>query len=561
MSKVIPASLKYLSHSKEYDDWYKNKDTNSFAMKNNINEEKLKQKAKLIAEPILLFDSYEHEKAEDAETFFQTYNIELLSVAGAISSLPALITKTIPFFNKYSEKSKIFKTLANGINKYKNTNYKILGKSFALSKILTLLSLSVSALFYAKGIKGSMKSQLGLIRKSTFDASQNIIDNPKIFAQLTPEQQKELDNLVNDNKNSFKIIDKLKDKVNISSSFVSVADYNLNKAKYEKKKSEYIESIKKKENKDDLGETLEDKVLLEGYLKNVEHDVLETLRKVETISNISYSAMFTGGFLEYLISDKLVEVLHINNKFLSALIKFGAPLITYLILNKNISDIENKAILATKYKYLKDFVKNPLNYHSKNNEKSEHPKGISFIKEVYKDMKEYEKFSRNELPKIRDKMDAKKSLKLDEKQEQDANSLQKNVSAILNNQRENVYEQTVDVKSLSETILGPLDIVMTAIGAKVGHSMAKACKNKKYSRMFIGLGALLAFIPAAIVEAKLTKEQKKAEKIAAMISIKDIKNNLKFTTPNYKDNKIFNNNLQNMSDIFKEFKDILANKS
>ena len=47
-----------------------------------------------------------------------------------------------------------------------------------------------------------------------------------------------------------------------------------------------------------------------------------------------------------------------------------------------------------------------------------------------------------------------------------------------------------------------------------------------------GLGAVAAFIPAAIVDAKLTKEQKKAEKIAAMVTIKNLQSPNKFAQKN-----------------------------
>ncbi len=288
-------------------------------------------------------------------------------------------------------------------------------------------------------------------------------------------------------------------------------------------------------------------------LKNVEHDVLEQLRKVETISNISYSALFTGGFLEYLITDKLADTLHIKNKFIRGIIKIGIPLLTYFILNKNISDIENKAILATKYKHLKEFTENPENYQTpKKNKKQSIP---VFLKNIYNDMKEYEKFSKTELPKIEKRLEAKKSIELTPKQGNEAEILKKNTLMVLNNQRERVYQQTVGIKALSETILGPLDIIATAIGGKIGHDLSKKCSNKKLAGMLTGLGAVIAFIPAAIIEAKLTKQQKLAEKIAVMLSIKDIQDPSKFDDKSRNNTNFLNqfNYTNKKSNIFKDF--------
>ena len=121
-------------------------------------------------------------------------------------------------------------------------------------------------------------------------------------------------------------------------------------------------------------------------------------------------------------------------------------------------------------------------------------------------------------------MEAKRRINLTLEQEKEAKSLQKNTSMVINNHREKVYEQSVGIKTLSETILGPLDIAATAIGGTIGNRMSKKCANKKLAGMLTGLGAVIAFIPAAIIEAKLTRQQKLSEKIAAMLAIKDIDN-------------------------------------
>ncbi len=554
MKNVFSDYLKYTTHIDEYNSWTKSntKSKNKTQSSAPDDFELLKQKAKVLTEPILIYDSYVHEKAEDSETFFQTFNIELMSAAGVIASLPAVIQKTAPFLEKYSDKSKIVKNSALLLEKYKNKTFSVFKKNIPLSKVAGIFTLISAGAVFAGGMKHSMQSQLGLIRKASFDASQNIINDPKLFAILTPEQEKQVNSIVDfENKNNSDILNKLKDKMDINSSFRSVKDYKLNKDAYEKKKQEYFENMKQQTPKQFSSEQKNnaesDKELFENLLKNVEHDVLEPLRKVETLANISYSALFTGGFLEYLVSDKLVKVLHVKNKPMQCLIKFGAPLLTYLLLNKNISDIENKAILATKYKHLKKFADNPKEYASqKESEKQTFPQ---FLKTVCKDMKDYEKFSKEELPIIKQKSEAKKQINLSDNQRKDAELLQKNTSMVLNNHQDKVYEQTVGIKTLSETILSPIDVLATALGAKLGSNLAKKFPNNKHSGLFMGIGAVITFIPAAITEAKLTKQQKSAEKIAAMLAIKDMDNISQFMTKNK--NTEFNFN--SAPSIFKEF--------
>lgn len=561
MNNIFSYYTKYRDHIDEYNKW--NKDANKIPQnhqesKCSLSELSLKQKAKAIAEPLILLDSYEHEKAEDSETFFQTLNMELMSVTGAICSIPLAITKLIPFFNKHSDKHNIIKKTASLLEKYKSTSVNVLGKNISAVKIATIFSVIGGAAFYINGMKNSMSSQLGLIRKASFDATQDIVNDPKLYAVLTPTQEAKVNSIVDyDIKHKNAFVDKLKDKVNINSSFQSVGEYKKTEGNYLQRKKEFFEEQrrtieKKSKNTKHSQEAQEDKILFENLLKNVEHDVLEPLRKVETISNISYSAMFTGGFLEYLISDKLVDVLKIKNKFLGTGIKIGVPLLTYFILNKNISDIENKAILATKYKHLKNFMDNPELYQQQKDNKKENL--LNFIKTTLKDMKDYDSFAQNELPKIKARMDAKRQIELTPEQMKKAKALQENTSMVINKQREHLYEQSVGIETLSETILGPIDIAATAIGGTIGSKMAKKCANKKLSGLITGLGAIIAFIPAAIIEAKLTKQQKLSEKIAAMLAIKEIQNPSIFENES---NSISLSNSQinkNIPDIFANFK-------
>ena len=384
MNNIFSYYTKYREHIDEYKEW-SNKQLNTPA--NTLSQSsELKQKAKTIAEPILLLDSYTHEKAEDSETFYQTYNTELMSVTSLLCLLPISITKSIPFFNKHADKN-IANKLAKILTKYQNAGINISGKRITLPQIITGVSSIGAGIFFAKGIKNSIEGQLGITRKASFDGTQNITNNHKMFAILTPEQEQELESITKHNEeHQTAFVDKLKDKIDVTSSFQAVEEYNRTKKDYLQQKEEYFNKENTIPNNKlttaNKQKAEEDKQLFQNLLKNMEHDVLEPLQKVETMANIGYSALFAGGFLEYLITDKLVDVLHIKNKPLRAGMKIGVPILTYLLLNKNISDFENKAILATKYKHLKQFMDNPEQYHYTRDNKNQNL--IDFIKTVAK---------------------------------------------------------------------------------------------------------------------------------------------------------------------------------
>lgn len=556
MNNIFSYYTKYRDHIGEYNKFKNESNKQDIKVSDaslSSENQNIKNKAKAIAEPLILLDCYEHEKAEDAETFFQTYNTELISVTGVLCSFPIAITSIIPFLNKHADKSTLIKKSAEVLSKYKNASLNIAGKSISAPKIATAISALGSGLFYIKAMRKSMESQLGIIRKGSFDATQKVINNHKLFAVLTPEQENQLNNKASEKTNDkSNIKNAIEDKLDITSSFKAVKEFKLNNAEYQKQKADYFNTLTEQNkilSESEKQKASEDKELFESLLKNVEHDVLEPLQRVETISNISYSALFTGGFLEYLITDKLVDILGVKNPILKTAVKIGAPILTYLLLNKNIADIENKAILATKYKHLKKFTEDPLAYQQPNDTKKQSL--TEFIKSVYKDMKDYDEFTQNELPKLKNKLEAKKEIELTEKQEQDAKSLQKNTSMVINTQREHLYNQSVGIKALSETILQPIDIIATAIGGKIGSNLSKKCPNKTLAGLMTGLGAVAAFIPAAIIEAKLTKQQKLSEKIAAMLAIKDLNNINKFA--NTKDISKNPDIINSQSNVFKEF--------
>ena len=246
MGKIVVNYTNYSKHVPEYKIW--NEEQNKQQQVASTGNENLKEKAKRIAEPILLFDKYERERAEDSETFFQTLNMEIMSATGLISSLPIALTKLPKILNKHSDKHPIIKNTADKLSNYAKKTLNVGKKQIPLPKALTLLSTLAAGIFFIKGMNSSIHSQQGLIRKASFDASQNIINDPALFAKLTPEQENQLKEIVNtEKKNNNNFVDKLKDKIDINSSFQAVNDYTKNLPDYTKKKAAYFEEQKKSE--------------------------------------------------------------------------------------------------------------------------------------------------------------------------------------------------------------------------------------------------------------------------------------------------------------------------
>ena len=178
---------------------------------------------------------------------------------------------------------------------------------------------------------------------------------------------------------------------------------------------------------------------------------------------------------------------------------------------------------------------------------------FEFMKTVVKDMKDYDNFAEKELPQIKEKLESKQQIELSPQQEKEAKRLQKNTINTVNTLKENMYNQTVGIEVFSETVTNPIDIVGAAIGGKIGHTLSKNCQNKKLSGLMTFIGTLIGFLPVAIMEAKFTNAQKKAEKIGTMLSMKELENNKKFA--DYTEDDTYKNIQlpKELSPIFNEF--------
>ena len=286
MNNIFSYYTKYREHIDEYKQW-SDKQVNAPATTLSQSNE-LKQKAKAIAEPILLLDSYTHEKAEDAETFYQTYNTELMSVTSLLCLLPMTITKAIPFLNKHSDKN-IAQKAANALTKYKNAGINVAGKRISLPQITTVVSTIGSGIFFAKGIKNSIEGQLGITRKACFDGTQKITNDHKMFAVLNSEQEKQLEEITQHNeKHQTAFVDKLKDKLDFTSSFQAVEEYNRTKKDYIKRKEEYFNKENTIPNKKlstektkQVGEKLIAKQMESIPKDKVKQIVFDTLEKIQ----------------------------------------------------------------------------------------------------------------------------------------------------------------------------------------------------------------------------------------------------------------------------------------
>ncbi|MDD3237608.1 MAG: hypothetical protein PHV37_05865 [Candidatus Gastranaerophilales bacterium] len=509
------------------------------------------KKARVVADSMLVLDSIAQSKAEDVEAVFQTLQIELLAGLSAVTSIPTLIKKTIPALEKHSENSQIAKKSASLLQKYDKAELKIGKFKIPVSKALTGVAAVVSAFVYIPTVTDFVKNQIGATRRAKFETMQNELSDMHDFSVLNDAQEQEVKNTVASNNKSVKSNEEAKftdtiqdalDRINIPKSINEVKDLLKGKQHYLAQKEQYETNLKKSEayfNKplslEDEKTAKEDKQIFQNILKQVDLNSQDDLERVEKIVNVGYGSLFVGGFLEYLLSDTAVKALHIKNPIANKALSLGIPLLTYMLLNKNLAKFQNGAIKSVRYKNLTDLVNNKKDFNvysdedlsNVNDAKNENQKTkegiIPFVKRICAEMKEYKRFRAEDLPLLKENIKAKRKIQLTDEQQDDARLLQRNTFMTINSVEDNNQKLSESIEALSEIALAPIEIASTAIGGFLGDKLAKTVKATKCKGLYTALGAVVGFIPSALAEIYTTGQQRQALRISSMLTMEELK--------------------------------------
>lgn len=558
----------YKDYEPQYEDWNARRNIDDskreIINKKNANIDSValdlaQKKARVIADSVLLLDNYGQTKAEDVETVFQTVQMELLGGLSAVIALPFAITGVIPFLEKHSGKSPLIEKFTKGLNNYNKASINV-GKFKVSAKALcTAVATVASSFVYVPMVTNAVTSQLGATRRAKFEGMNNEFSSIKDFAILTDEQEKEVQQIKNNAKKPVvktnKFLNKFKEigsgvfeRVNISKSISSVdklmkdkKTYLLNKQKYDSSLSESEKYFSYPLSSEEINAAKEDQQLFENIIKKVDLESQDPLERVEKVVNVGYSSLFVGSFLQYLTTDGLLKVLRVKQPILQKVLKFGVPLVTYMVLNKNLANLQNSAIKAVRYKKINEFVNNKDNFNFVGQEQLDsipddsvpkvEPKKeniFKFLKGIFKDIKEYKAYKDLALQENKEYMKAKEQIKLSSKQEKDAKQLQKNTFMAVNKVEDNNQKYSESVETLSEIALAPLDILSTYVGSKLGKQISVRVKTVKYQKLFEAAGALLLFIPTALTEIYTTSMQRRSLRISSMLATKEIDNYKQF---------------------------------
>ena len=499
-----------------------------------VNKEDI-QRGQILLRAIDIMDEYSQKKAENMEAATEPIISSGLQLAfwagGFLGGFLGTIKPIGKFFEGFASKgSKYTKWIGIGIPA-------VIG---ALAD--TLASFPLMA--------WGAKAEVGASRKGRFEAMRNELSNPKGFAILTPKQ-------TNDAKEIAKSIvlpedEKKKLSVKLSNGLHSIKDMAIDSKEYKQQRLEFEKQLKTDEKNIDQKMTPEEilnaKKDLQLLTKLVEKIDIASQDYAENSELATQTAILgiaaTGGVVSIGVEKiltackiKSAEKIGIILKILSIAAFTGMGIIA--------AQINKHASRVGRFKVKQELMQNPNNFIYVDDdkldeiqdvqvEKHKKPNIIKFLMNAWKDNKEYQKYKKNEGKAERKLQKSIEKLELSPEQIKAAELLQKNTFRTFNKIDENSQKYAESIEALGQSIAYPINTIFSFIAiAFAAPYLLKNVNAKSKVEMaqnflkYVGI-IMLSTVPAIGINAIITKEQKKASRIADMKAIEELSDYRKF---------------------------------
>lgn len=519
----------YKKYAPQYAEW---KDTRDLAdakrqeyLRQNpsaINQDDIK-KSKALLRAIDVMDEYSQKRAEDTEVATEEIIGWGVSIAMALGAGLGLLFKNnkgiLKLSSKFTKDEKALPEVAKLV-------------SGGIGGILGLTAASFP--LYSWAAKAETKAS----RKGRFEAMNKELKDPKIFATLNDEQEKKL----NENLEILKGIKEEKDYFKgLKESWGSVKGIVVDSKEYLEQKTNFeIDLIRDKKHFD--------KELTPEEIEDAKHDQQLLTKLVEKIdiasqdyaenAELATSALITGTFafstLFSLLYEKVAKSLNLQKTsvpaVLSGLLMFGASIWG--------ASVQKEAARVGRFKAKQELMNNPERLVYVPDEKTGEIKDIQisnekkgffkFMKEAWKNSKEYDKWKKNEGAQEKKLSKALENIELTDEQLKEAKRLQYNTFKTFNKVDEKSQKYAESIEALGQSIQAPLVQLLSLIGIGVGSKfLVKGLKSKIPAEKTIGFikyfMTVLGFtLPSIAINAYITKEQKKASRVANMLAIDEM---------------------------------------
>ena len=481
------------------------------------------QKSKAILRAIDIMDEYSQKRAENAEVATESVVGTGLEIAGSIGVVLGFALSTIKPIGSLLTKA------------FKNVKNKSLPPM-----IFTMACAGIGGSFAAFPLfSWAAKAEVKASRKGRFEAINTELSNPKAFAILTPEQEEQLiSNLSQlgvkkENKKLFKGFgESWKTVKDIA---VDSKDYKLQNIKFDNSLKENEKYFDKQLTEKEIEDAKKDQQLLTKLVEKIDIASQDYAENAELATSALTTSIFALGGLFSLAYAKIASKLKINSSALPGILSLVAMLGSSIFA----AQIQKEASRVGRFKIKQELMKNPEQLVYVADEKTGNIKDIDFkphkkdnvfkfLKEAWNNDRDYKKWKKNEGAIERNYSEALDNIEFSEEQIKDAKRLQHNTFKTFNKIDEKSQKYAESLEALGQSMQYPVSMIFSIIAMIFGlKHITQVEKSKTIDNIMMPMikyisTILLSTLPSIGINAYITKEQKKASRVANMLAINEM---------------------------------------
>lgn len=536
----------YKLYAPQYAEWKSARDLaetkRKTYLKQNPNEIKTQdiQTSKTILRAIDIMDEYSQKRAEDMEVAAESVVSMGLEVALIIGAGIGFLTTRLKPFQKL-------------IEKYAKDNKKMQNiMAYTAMGIGGIIGSVAAFPLYAWAAKAEVKAS----RKGRFEAMRKELNDTKTFAVLTPEQEQEVNKnlktlgLQKEVKNPFKGIKESWE--TIKEMTTDSPEYLRQRMVFEQRLNSDIQHFNEELSPEEIENAKKDQQLLTKLVEKIDIASQDYAENAELATStlitlaVGFGSLFTLGY------EKLAQ----KFKWKQSSIPAGIGLLGMLGASIMSASIQKQAARVGRFKAKQELVKNPEQLVYVSDEKTGKITDIEvkpqeklgmfkFLKEAWKNNKEFEKWKETEGAKEKNITKALSNIELSEEQMKEARRLQHNTFKTFNKVDEKSQKYAESIEAIGQSIQYPLSLVFSGIGMIFGiKHLEKALAQmdkQKVDKAFVTNAYMkyiavifLSTLPSILINAYITKEQKKASRVANMLAINEMQDYKHFADWNNK---------------------------
>lgn len=484
------------------------------------------QRGKVLIRAIDVMDEYSQKRAEDMEVATETavgYGLDAAIFGGA--AVGAVVGNLKPVKN----------ALMKHLGKDKYSKY--VGKGLPLG-IGALAGMIAAFPMFA----WAAKAEVAASRRGRFEAMRKDLKNPKGFAVLTEAQIKEAEKKAQ----NIVINDSKKSAFSLSNGLKTIKEMALDSKEYKAHKKQFDLELLEAE------KHMNDEMTLEEILKAQKDQQLLTklVEKIDIASQdyaenaeLATQALVVGtlgfGTLFNLLLSKALKAMKIKSEGkITAIAQIVAAIIP-VILSIASAQIQKQASRVGRFKIKQDLLNNPSKLVYVADENLADLKDVNviqdrkeglfkFLAHAWENNKEYNNYKKTTAKQEEKFYKAIETLELTPEQMKDAQTLQRNTFKTFNKVDEKSQKYSESIEALGQAITLPISLIFTAVGLIIGTKyLTKGVKSNSKLEMASNFSKyltaiLLSILPSIGINAIITKEQKKASRIADMLAINEM---------------------------------------